>query len=184
MLVLIHVLGVNEALQLAHTTQQPCGFCLVRSVGTRVLAEEGGRSSRGLAAILSRPHQLLNHAAYSSTSFEPASGKVSIKGREGRTHPLSRADHARASVNHLIQSLPLNRHILAPRTWKEAHNRPDSLCSVLGIPFAEIRPWLFEAGILLKSNRQEGLSLSLDGYQKLSVLYRHGPSFSIGSGPK
>jgi hypothetical protein len=63
--------------------------------------------------------------------------------------------------------LPPNRYILVPRTWKEAHNRPDSLCSVLGIPFTELGPLLFAAGILKKFNLYEGLSFSPDGFEIL-----------------
>ena len=85
------------------------------------------------------------------------SGNFPIIGREGCTDLLTQADHARASLNKLTQSLPPNMYILIPRTWKEAHNRPDSLCSVLGIPFAEFGPLLFTAGILERTSLHEGL---------------------------
>jgi hypothetical protein len=108
------------------------------------------------------------------------SGNVPIKGRAGQLNPLSQADRARASINNLTRSLPPNSYILVPRTWKEAHNRPDSLCAVLGIPFTELGPLLFKAGILVKNNFHEGLSFSLNGFQQLINLYNRKTSLEIG----
>ena len=121
-----------------------------------------------------------NHAAYSSTRYEIAQWQCSYKGRAGQPNPLSQADRARASINNLTQSLPPNSYILVPRTWKEAHNRPDSQCAVLGIPFTELGPLLFKAGILVKNNFHEGLSFSLNGFQQLINLYNRKTSFEIG----
>ena len=161
-------------------TQKTCGLYLLNSGSTPRLT--GGQArSRRCAAIWSTPAvPFFNHAAYSSTRYEIAQWQCSYKGRAGQPNPLSQADRARASINNLTQSLPPNSYILVPRTWKEAHNRPDSLCAVLGIPFTELGPLLFKAGILVKNNFHEGLSFSLNGFQQLINLYNRKTSLEIG----
>ena len=113
-------------------------------------------------------------------AFKLRSGNAPMIGRAGRIDPLTQADRARASINNLTQYLPPNSYILVPRTWKEAHNRPDSLCAILGIPFTELGPLLFKAGILVKNNLHEGLSFSLNGFQRLIDLYNRKESLEIG----
>jgi hypothetical protein len=76
-------------------------------------------------------------------------------------------------------SLPPNEYVLIPRTWKEAHNRPDSLCSVLGIPFTELGPLLFTADILVKSNAYGRLSFSQDGFDTLTNIYKRTESSKL-----
>ena len=107
------------------------------------------------------------------------SGNVTTIAKKGRTDPLSHSDQARAFLNYLSQFVPPNSFILIPRTWKEAHNRHDSLCAVLGIPFTELGPLLYAAGILVKYNTCTELSFSLDGFQKLIDWYRREPSNQI-----
>jgi hypothetical protein len=107
------------------------------------------------------------------------SGNVTTIAKKGRTDPLGHSDQARVFLNYLCQLVPPNSFILIPRTWKEAHNRHDSLCVVLGIPFTELGPLLYAAGILVKYNTCKGLSFSLDGFQTLIDWYRREPSNKI-----
>ena len=168
-LVLLHVLCVNEALQLANMTQQPCGLCLIRYVGTRVLAEEGGSSSRRLAAILSR-NSSIDHASNSSTSFESAQRQGSYKGKRG-THRLpepSRPCESCCQQSHSVFALKQvhfgssNLEGSTQQTWQSVFGAWNSFHRSLAFALQPSRIFVF-----------------LDALQNLSAMYCHWASFKM-----
>ena len=90
-----------------------------------------------------------------------------VKGTAPHPAPLSKGEKAQSVLNKLIRQLPVGKHVLIPRSHAEAHNRADSMCVLLGLPFHVIGPLLMAAAILVVQKQGGQLAVASNGFDTL-----------------